>query len=178
MIECPEHVGREGGSDRAGSQHSRRTPKTFYFPLKRLGVAQVSGCEHRFARNQRHRFLFDRQHLRLAGVEGGTFSPCRQSRSSGRVLCNPEVKCSYLSFGEESSMGSRNSCRADPKITISAYETGGGKGLRGSTNLPFLAIGSDCGHLWLHGTAKSTSRLDLSRTCAQSFVTLQGDRLR
>ena len=115
---------------------------------------------------------------RLAGVEGGTFSPCRQSRSSGRVLCNPELKCSYLSFGEKSSMGSRNSCRPDLKILIPNLGTREGKGLRGSTNLPFLAIGSDCGHLWLHGAAKSTNRLDLSRPCAQSFVTLQGDRLR
>ena len=66
---------------------------------------------------------------RLAGVEGGTFGPCRQSRSSGRVLCNPELKCSYLSFGEESSMGSRNSCRPDLKILVPAYGTREGKGL-------------------------------------------------
>ena len=112
MTECPEHVGREGGSDRAGSHHSRRTPNTFFLfyirqkmkradvggcrrpvaappvaprgrgmptyatcqarPLGRLGVAQVSGCEHRFARNQRHRFLFDRQHPPCRG-RGGDF---------------------------------------------------------------------------------------------------------
>ena len=41
-------------------------------PLERLGVAQVSGCEHRFARNQRHRFLFDRQHPPCRG-RGGDF---------------------------------------------------------------------------------------------------------
>ena len=61
---------------------------------------------------------------------GGASGPPRRLGSSGTVLRNRLSNSSEKILGEKSSVGSRNSCRADLRILFPQSGTSKGKGLR------------------------------------------------
>ena len=69
-------------------------------PLERLGVAQASDCEHRFARNQRHRFLFDRQHPPCRG-RGGDFQSMPAVEKLRTCSMQPGVEMLLFKFRQK-----------------------------------------------------------------------------